>query len=124
MFKNIEEGGRLIAYFNLSSSDIQNLDFRNLVYINEPSYVKGYYLVESVIDYSPVSNKLTKVSLYKFENLGSVSVDPTQTGNNTVDVDNGNNPDLLKPIYVESGSQLIEVYIENPVTGLIEPVFK
>ena len=61
---------------------------------------------------------------YKFENLGSVSVDPTQTGNNTVDVDNGNNPDLLKPIYVESGSQLIEVYIENPTTGLIEPVFK
>ena len=124
MFKNIEEGGRLIAYFNLSSSDIQNLDFRNLVYINEPSYVKGYYLVESVIDYSPVSNKLTKVSLYKFENLGSVSVDPTQTGNNTVDVDNGNNPDLLKPIYIEDGLNLIKVYIQDPTTGLIEPVFK
>ena len=30
MFKNLEEGGRLIAYFNLSSTDIANLDLRSL----------------------------------------------------------------------------------------------
>ena len=124
MFKNIEEGGRLIAMFNLNSSDIQNLDFRKLIYINQPSTVKGYYLIEKIIDYNPLNNNLTKVSLFKFENLGSVAVDPTQISNNSVDVDSGNNPDLLKPIYVEDGSTLIEVLIEDPITGLLEPVFK
>ena len=124
MFKNIEEGGRLIAMFNLNSSDIQNLDFRKLIYINQPSTVKGYYLIEKIIDYNPLNNNLTKVRLFKFENLGSVTVAPTQISNNSVDVDSGNNPDLLKPIYVEDGSTLIEVLIEDPITGLLEPVFK
>ena len=46
MFKNIQEGGRIIAYFDLSPTDIQNLDFRELIYLDGDSSVKGYYLVE------------------------------------------------------------------------------
>tara|TARA_B100001778_G_C18605458_1_gene639560 strand:+ start:17718 stop:20030 length:2313 start_codon:yes stop_codon:yes gene_type:complete len=123
MLKNIEEGGRLIAYFNLSSTDIENLDFRKLIYLDNDYDVRGYYLIESVIDYKPVQNGLTKVSLFKFENLGSVSIDGSQQGNNNVDTDDLND-DLLQPIYVEDGSQLIEVMIENPITGILEPVYK
>jgi len=124
MFKNIEEGGRLIAYLNLTSTDVDNLDFRKLVYIDRPSKLNGYYLIEQVIDYNPLSDGLTKVSLFKFENLGSVAIDGTQQGNNSNNDDNGNTPAPLQPIYVEDGSNLIEVYIENPLTGLIEPVYR
>jgi len=125
MMKNIEEGGRLIAYFDLSNVDIENLDFRNLVYIDYPTNVKGYYLVESVIDYNPIKNGLTKVSLFKFENLGSVPIDESQDGNNDDTIDNGNNPDILEPIYIQdSNNILIPVFSEDAVTGLIEPVFR
>jgi hypothetical protein len=86
--------------------------------------VRGYYLIESVIDYKPVENGLTKVSLFKFENLGSVSIDGSQQGNNSEDTDEGNTPPVLQPIYVEDGAQLIEVMIENPITGILEPVYK
>jgi hypothetical protein len=124
MLKNIEEGGRLIAYFNLDNVDIENLDFRKLVYIDYPAQVKGYYLIESVIDYNPIKNGLTKVSLFKFENLGSVSIDTTQEGNNEINIDEGNEEPTLEPIYVEDGSNLIEVWIENPYTGALYPVYK
>jgi len=124
MLKNIEEGGRLIAYFNLNSSDIDNLDFRKLVYIDRPSKVSGYYLIEQVIDFNPLTDGLTKVSLFKFENLGSVPIDTTQQGNNDSGTDDSNEPTPLQPIYVEDGNNLIEVYIENLVTGGIEPVYR
>ena len=124
MLKNIEEGGRLIAFFDLTSTDIENLDFRKLIYLDNNDNIKGYYFVESVIDYKPVQGGLTKVSLFKFENIGSVDIDTTQTGNNSGIIDNSNTPPLLFPIYVQDGNQLIEVVIENPTTGLIEPVFR
>lgn len=124
MFKNIEEGGRIVAYFDLNSNDIQNLDFRQLIYLEGDSNVKGYYLIEKVVDYNPLTSEPTKVSLFKFENLGSVSIDGNQTGNNDSNTDDGLTPPTLQPIYVENGALLIEVYIENPITGLIEPVFK
>ena len=124
MIKNIQEGGRLVAYLNLTNTDIDNLDFRKLVYIDRPSKVSGYYLIEQIIDFNPLSDGLTKVSLFKFENLGSVAIDETQQGNNSNNDDDANTPAPLQPIYVEDGSNLIEVYIENPVTGGIEPVYR
>jgi hypothetical protein len=124
MFKNIEEGGRLIAYFNLDNVDIENLDFRKLVYIDYPAEVRGYYLIESVIDYNPLKNDLTKVSLFKFENLGSVDIDTTQLGNNSSETDTGSTDAPLEPIYIEDGINLIEVWIENPITGILLPVYK
>ena len=124
MIKNIQEGGRLVAYLNLTNTDIDNLDFRKLVYIDRPSKVSGYYLIEQIIDFNPLSDGLTKVSLFKFENLGSVAIDETQQGNNSNNDDDTNNPPPLEYIYVEDGSNLIEVWIENPVTGSLEPVYK
>jgi len=124
MFKNLEEGGRIIAYFNLSSTDIANLDLRSLIYIGNPSNVSGYYFIESVIDFNPISEGLTKVSLFKFEDLGNVPIDGTQQGNNNPIIDNGNQTPSPEPIYVEDGSNLIEVFWENPVTGLLEPVYR
>ena len=128
MFKNIEEGGRLIAYFDLDSTDIENLDFRKLVYISYPEEVKGNYLIENVIDYNPIKNSLTKVRLFKYENLGSVTVDNTQEGNNDADTDNGNNPTELENIFVESTilgvDLLLAVNSENPINGKINRVVK
>jgi len=123
MLKNIEEGGRLIAYFNLSSTDFDNLDFRKLVYINAPAQAKGYYLIESVEDYNPIDNKLTKVSLFKFENLGSVDIDGSQEGNNNSDDDNASE-ETLEPIFIEDGAFLIEVWNENADGTGYKQVFK
>jgi len=112
MLKNIEEGGRLIAYFNLSSTDFDNLDFRKLVYIDAPIQAKGYYLIESINDYNPINNGLTKVSLFKYENLGSVTTDTSQEGNNSSDDDNADET-ITDVIYIEgSDSTLIPVWNE------------
>ena len=126
MLKNIEEGGRLVAYFNLSSTDFDNLDFRKLIYIDAPTQAKGYYLIESILDYNPINNGLTKVSLFKFENLGSVPTDTSQEGNNDSDDDNADT-NVLEPIFIERDSNLIEVWIEiNAGTRLqgYQKVFK
>ena len=125
MLKNIEEGGRLIAYFNLTSTDFDNLDFRKLVYIDAPIQAKGYYLIESVNDYNPINNGLTKVSLFKYENLGSVSIDSSQQGNNDSDDDNAD-VNILEPIFIEDGSSLVEVWseVEGSRGTRYEQVFK
>ena len=127
MLKNIEEGGRLIAYFNLSSTDFDNLDFRKLVYIDAPIQAKGYYLIESVNDYNPINNGLTKVSLFKYENLGSVTTDTSQEGNNSSDDDNANE-EIVNPIYIENSDNiLIPVYNEvggRSTFNVLEQVFK
>jgi len=111
MMKNIEEGGRLVGYFNLTSVDIDNLDFRKLVYINAPAQARGYYLVESVEDYNPIKNGLTKVSLFKFEDLGSVDIDDSQQGNNNSSDDNASE-ETLDPIFIERDGLLVEVWHE------------
>ena len=124
MLKNIEEGGRLIAYLNLTNTDIDNLDFRKLVYIDRPSKVSGYYLIEQVIDFNPLSDGLTKVSLFKFENLGSVPIDTTQQGNNSSNDDDANDTPPLDYIYVEDGSNLLIVLTEDSVTGAYSAIRK
>jgi len=124
MFKNIEEGGRLIAYLNLTNTDIDNLDFRKLVYIDRPSKVSGYYLIEQIIDFNPLSDGLTKVSLFKFENLGSVPIDTTQQGNNSSNDDDANDTPPLDYIYVEDGSNLLIVLTEDSVTGAYSAIRK
>ena len=124
MFKNIEEGGRLIANINLDSVDVENLDFRKLVYIAYPEQIAGYYIVEKVIDFNPIKEGLTKVSLFKFENLGSVSIDTGQEGNNDSDIDDGNDTPVPEPIYIEdTNGFLIEVAVEIPVSPGLELVY-
>ena len=121
MFKNIEDGGRLTAYIKLDDVDINNLDFRKLVYISTPSEITGYYIVEKVQDYKPLSDGTTKVNLFKFEDLGNVAIDATQKGNNG-NSNNGNNPVSPNPVYVVSNGQIIEVCVFDQITQNFEPV--
>ena len=121
MMKNIEDGGRLVAYVNLDDIDINNLDFRNLVYLSTPAEVAGYYIVERVQDYKPLSDGTTKVSLFKFEDLGNVAIDLAQQGNNG-NSNNGNNTPIPNPVFVVDGGQVIDVVVFDTVTQNFVPV--
>jgi hypothetical protein len=112
MFKNIEDGGRLTAYLRLDDVDINNLDFRNLVYISTPSEITGYYIVEKVQDYKPLSDGTTKVNLFKFEDLGNVAIDASQKGNNGNE-NNENNTPSENTVYVVNNGQIINVCVLN-----------
>ena len=112
MFKNIEDGGRLTAYLKLDDVDINNLDFRKLVYISTPSEITGYYIVEKVQDYKPLSDGTTKVNLFKFEDLGNVAIDASQKGNNGNE-NNENNTPSENNVYVVSNGQIINVSVIN-----------
>ena len=121
MMKNIEDGGRLVAYVKLDDVDINNLDFRKLIYISTPSEITGYYIIEKVQDYKPLSNGTTKVNLFKFEDLGNVAIDLTQKGNNG-NSNNNNNTPAIQDVYVVDGGQIIDVVIEDPITSNFVPV--
>ena len=112
MFKNIEDGGRLTAYLRLDDVDINNLDFRNLVYISTPSEITGYYIVEKVQDYKPLSDGTTKVNLFKFEDLGNVAIDASQKGNNGNENNEDNTPSE-NTVYVVNNGQIINVSIRK-----------
>ena len=121
MFKNIEDGGRLTAYLRLDDVDINNLDFRNLVYISTPAEVTGYYIVEKVQDYKPLSDGTTKVNLFKFEDLGNVAIDASQKGNNGNENNEDNTPSESN-VYVINSGQIIDVVIFNEITQSFEQV--
>ena len=112
MFKNIEDGGRLTAYLRLDDVDINNLDFRNLVYISTPAEITGYYIVEKVQDYKPLSDGTTKVNLFKFEDLGNVAIDASQKGNNGNENNEDNTPSE-NTVYVVNNGQIINVSIRK-----------
>ena len=121
MFKNIEDGGRLIAYLKLDDVDINNLDFRKLVYISTPSEITGYYIVEKVQDYKPLSDGTTKVNLFKFEDLGNVAIDASQKGNNGNENNEDNTPSENN-VYVVSNGQIINVCVFDQITQDFEQV--
>ena len=121
MFKNIEDGGRLTAYLRLDDVDINNLDFRNLVYISTPAEITGYYIVEKVQDYKPLSDGTTKVNLFKFEDLGNVAIDASQQGNNGNENNEDNTPSESN-VYVINSGQIIDVVIFNEITQSFEQV--
>tara|TARA_R110000803_G_scaffold111257_5_gene179677 strand:- start:238 stop:2508 length:2271 start_codon:yes stop_codon:yes gene_type:complete len=123
MLKNIEEGGRLIAYVKLDNVDVDNLDFRKLVYISTPSEITGYYIIEKVEDFKPLEDGTTKVSLFKFEDLGNVAIDGSQQGNNGNNTDNGNNTPPLNPVYVIDNNQIIDVVVFDQTTQNFEQVY-
>jgi hypothetical protein len=121
MFKNIEDGGRLVAYVKLDDIDINTLDFRNLIYLSTPAEVAGYYIVEKVQDYQPLTDGTTKVNLFKFEDLGNVTIDPNQQGNNG-NSNNGNNPPAPNYVYVVDNGQIIDVVVFDQVSQNFEQV--
>lgn len=71
------------AYFKLDPQDVANFDFRNRVFVKD-----SYFLVNSIIDYNPLANDLTKVELLKIKNysdfeptISEVGVIETNVGN-------------------------------------------
>ena len=66
MIRQLKQKPRLkIVYFNLKLSDIQNLDFSKLVYLNGV-----YYRINKIIDFKPHTEQSTKVELLEYINLG------------------------------------------------------
>jgi len=76
----IEDGTQLEAYFNVSERDYQSLDIRKPIYLNSPEEVQGYWLIDTISDYSPFK-PLTKVILMKYHNqaIEKVTIDTNWT---------------------------------------------
>jgi len=66
----IEDGVELVAWFNLTTTDYQSFNMQNLVYLDYPEELNGYWIVDTIHDYSPLGG-LTKVTLLKFHNADS-----------------------------------------------------
>lgn len=58
----------LSGYFYLTETDIANLNFRNIIYLNS-----RYWVVNKVIDYNPINDSLTKVELVMLLNYEQTS---------------------------------------------------
>ena len=66
-FKQIQTGKLLTAYFKLDETDIRKVKNR----LSYKIWVKdAYYYINSIIDYNPLSNGVTKVELIKATELG------------------------------------------------------
>ena len=71
MIEQVKSNPRVkTVYINLKLSDINNLDFRKLVYID--GY---YYRINSIVDYKPNNNEVTKVELVLWQDLGFLPID-------------------------------------------------
>lgn len=56
-----------VGYFRLTSTDIFNFSFRNIVYFD-----RKYWIVNKIIDFNPLSEGVTKVELLSIENYGKI----------------------------------------------------
>ena len=79
MFEMFKAKPRLrTVYIDLKTTDIINLDFRKLVYIDGV-----YWRINKVVDYQPNKNQPTKVELIEWLQLGAfAAVAPSFGGNN------------------------------------------
>ena len=78
--KVIEKGVLVTAMFKLQLQDLSELNLKQPIYIDKPSDLHGYYVINKIVDYSPAKKGLTKVELVKIENLGTATLDATQIG--------------------------------------------
>ena len=78
--KVIQKGVLCTAMFKLQLQDLSELNLKKPIYIDKPSDLHGYYVINKIIDYSPAKKGLTKVELVKIENLGTATLDATQVG--------------------------------------------
>ena len=78
--KIIEKGVQITAMFKLQLQDLSELNLKKPIFIDKPSDLHGYYVINKIIDYSPSKRGLTKVELVKIENLGTATLDTTRVG--------------------------------------------
>lgn len=74
----IEKSTRLELPVKLSFKDINNLDITKLIYIDYPSDIKGYYILDRVKNFLPSANVTTTIELIKKEDHGAIEIDTTQ----------------------------------------------
>ena len=79
MFEMLKGKPRLrIAYIHLKTTDIINLDFRKLIYIDGV-----YWRINKIVDYQPLKNQPTKVELIEWLQVGIFAATaPSFGGNN------------------------------------------
>ena len=79
MFEMLKAKPRLrTVYIDLKTTDIINLDFRKLVYIDGI-----YWRINKIVDYQPNKNQSTKVELVEWMSLGAfAATEPSFGGNN------------------------------------------
>lgn len=61
----------IVCYIRLDEVDIKNFSFRNTVFIRHDEYGAGYYIVNKIIDYDPLTEESTKVELLKLKNYSA-----------------------------------------------------
>ena len=79
----IEDSLQLEAYIHLTDSDYQNFDMSKPIYLNNPEEIQGYWLVDTISDYSPLKD-LTKVILTKYHKNDS--------SGNKIDINTNSSP--------------------------------
>jgi hypothetical protein len=62
----------MTAYFYLTTVDIQSLSFRNIIYLDG-----SYWIINQIMDYSPLDDGLTQVELLKLINYNQTKNDVT-----------------------------------------------
>jgi hypothetical protein len=63
----IQDGIQLVAYFKLTATEYKSLDFREPIYLKNPEEVQGYWIIDTISDFSPLK-PLTKMTLLKYHN--------------------------------------------------------
>jgi len=90
MIEGLKQSPRLrTVSVSLNITDIVNLDFTKLVYIDGV-----YWRINKIIDYKPNKNESTKVELIEWYDLGSFNATPAQfgsSGSSSMWGQNGNN---------------------------------
>ena len=102
--KVVEKGVLITAMFKLNIEDFSELNLKKPIYIDKPSDLHGYYVINKIIDYSPAKKGLTKVELVKIENLGTATLDTGQVGST-----------LPSGIFGEIGDSRGNQHLNNPI---------
>ena len=86
--------------FLLSKYEFFNFDFRFPIFLEYPSKLKGYYLVESLNNFEVTDNNLysTEVALIKYKDFVGVTIDTSQ-GTNINENANNNQSDAKTIVY-------------------------
>lgn len=61
----IINGKKVTAYFLITPKTWQDFKFKDLIYLDEPIDLKGYYVVESLENYQPENSNVLKMELLK-----------------------------------------------------------
>lgn len=137
----IEKGILVNAFFNLIESNVLALENGDLIreplYISDPVELKGYYLINEIVDVTPQNPTTYRFELIKFENKEPITIDTSQNrviGNGPFGEDDifspsletGDDPDDLH-VFAEitlsgTNTAILDVTVFNSELNIIEHV--